>query len=104
MPFHWLQGSPVLSQVLPDRPSILADGAAAAVLAFWLDLARSSLRPAWNWRRFVGPNKQGQQMVYIPGPTTAVFEYLDALWAGDPMTGQLPHGLSPISRTGARPR
>jgi hypothetical protein len=42
LPFHWLQGSPVLSQVLPDRLSILADGAAAAVLAFSLDLARSS--------------------------------------------------------------
>ena len=170
LPFHWLQGSPVLSQVLPDRLSILADGAAAAVLAFSLDLARSSPRPAWNWRRgaipvaiavvavlplipmpyqvapttpvpagwtaafsrlklapdarvlvvpvpsgrypevlrweadtgepasmingyFVGPNKQGQQMIYIPGPTTAVLEYLDALWAGDPSTGQLPHGL-----------
>jgi hypothetical protein len=170
LPFHWLQGSPVLSQVLPDRLSILADGAAAAVLAFALDLARSSPRPAWNWRRgaipiavavvavlplipmpyqvaatapvpagwttafarlklapgarvlvvpvasgrhpealrweadtgepasmiggyFVGPNKQGQQMIYIPGPTTAAFEYLDALWAGDSGTGQLPHGL-----------
>jgi hypothetical protein len=170
LPFHWLQGSPVLSQVLPDRLSILADGAAAAVLAFSLDLARSSPRPAWNWRRgaipiaiavvavlplvpvpyqvapitpvpagwmsafsrlkltsgarvlvvpvgsgrhpevlrwaadtgepasmiggyFVGPNKQGQQMIYIPGPTTAAFEYLDALWAGDSSTGRLPHGL-----------
>jgi hypothetical protein len=51
LPFHWLQDSPVLSQVLPDRLSILADGAAAAVLAFSLDLARSSPRRAWNWRR-----------------------------------------------------
>jgi hypothetical protein len=170
LPFHWLQGSPVLSQVLPDRLSILADGAAAAVLAFSLDLARSSPRPAWNWRHgaipiaiaavaaaplipnpypvapttpvpagwmsaftrlelapgarvlvvpvgsgrhpevlrweadtgepasmiggyFVGPNKHGQQMVYIPGPTTAAAEYIDALWAGDSRTGQLPRGL-----------
>jgi hypothetical protein len=51
LPFHWLQGSPVFSQALPDRLSILADGAAAAVLALALDLARSSPRPAWNWRR-----------------------------------------------------
>jgi hypothetical protein len=51
LPFHWLQGSPVLSQVLPDRLSILADGAAAAVLAFSLDRARSSERRVWNWRR-----------------------------------------------------
>jgi hypothetical protein len=170
LPFHWLQGSPVLGQVLPDRLSILADGAAAAVLAFSLDLARSSPRPAWSWRRgavpiaiavvailplipmpyqaapttpvpagwmsaftrlrlapgarvlvvpvgsgrhpevlrweadtgepasmiggyFVGPNEHGQQMVYIRGPATAAFEYLDALWAGDSRTGQLPHGL-----------
>ena len=159
LPFHWLQGSPVLSQVLPDRLSILADGAAAAVLAFSLDLARSSPRPAWNWRwgsvpvaiaviailpliplpynvapttplpagwdmaftrlrlapdarvlvvpvasgrrpevlrweadtgnpasmiggYFVGPNKYGQQMVYIPGPTTTASLYLDSLWNG----------------------
>ena len=170
LPFHWLQGSPVLSQVLPDRLSILADGAAAAVLAFSLDLARSSPRPAWNWRRgaipiaiavvataplipmpyqaaattpvpagwataftrlklapgarvliapvpsarrpqalrweadtgepasmiggyFVGPNKEGQQMVYIPGPTTSASQYLDALWNGPSNAGQLPHGL-----------
>jgi hypothetical protein len=51
LPFHWLQSAPVLSQVLPDRLSILADGAAAAVLAFSLDLARSAPRPAWNWRQ-----------------------------------------------------
>jgi hypothetical protein len=170
LPFHWLQGSPVLSQVLPDRLSILADGAAAAVLAFSLDLARSSPRPAWNWRRgsvpiaiavvavlpliplpyhvapttplpagwqatfsrlrlapdarvlvvpvasgrrpevlrweadtgepatmiggyFVGPNKQGQQMVFIPGPTTTVSEYLDSLWNGPRESDRPSHRL-----------
>jgi hypothetical protein len=41
LPFHWLQGLPLLVELLPDRLSILADGAAAAVLAFGLDLARS---------------------------------------------------------------
>jgi hypothetical protein len=51
LPFHWLQGAPVLSQVLPDRLSILADGAAAAMLAFSLDLARSQVRQARPWRR-----------------------------------------------------
>jgi hypothetical protein len=40
LPWHWLQGLPVLSQVLPDRFSILADGALAAMLAFALDRAR----------------------------------------------------------------
>jgi hypothetical protein len=170
LPFHWLQGSPVLSQVLPDRLSILADGAAAAVLAFSLDLVRSSSRPAWNWRRgsipiaiaviavlplipapydvapttpvpagwdtaftrlrlapdarvlvvpvasgrrpevlrweadtgepasmiggyFVGPNKYGQQMVYIPGPTTTATLYLDSLWNGPPEPKPPSRGL-----------
>jgi hypothetical protein len=41
LPGHWLEGLPVFSQMLPSRLSILADGAAAAVLAFSLDLARS---------------------------------------------------------------
>jgi hypothetical protein len=170
LPFHWLQGSPVLSQVLPDRLSILADGAAAAVLAFSLDLVRSSSRPAWSWRRgsipiaiaviavlplipapydvapttpvpagwdtaftrlrlapdarvlvvpvasgrrpevlrweadtgepasmiggyFVGPNKYGQQMVYIPGPTTTATLYLDSLWNGPPEPKPPSRGL-----------
>jgi hypothetical protein len=43
LPFHWLQGLPLLVELLPDRLSILADGAAAAVLAFGLDLAKSSV-------------------------------------------------------------
>jgi len=42
LPFHWLQGLPLLGDMFPSRMSILADGAAAAVLAFGLDLARSS--------------------------------------------------------------
>jgi hypothetical protein len=33
----------VISQVLPDRLAILADGAAGALLAFSLDAARSYL-------------------------------------------------------------
>ncbi len=41
LPFHWLQGLPLLVEMLPDRLSILADGAAAAALAFGLDLARA---------------------------------------------------------------
>lgn len=41
LPFHWLAALPVLGDMFPSRLSILADGAAAAVLAFGLDLARS---------------------------------------------------------------
>lgn len=50
LPFHWLQGLPVLGRLLPNRFSILADGAAAALLAFSVDLARSSLPEAKGWR------------------------------------------------------
>jgi hypothetical protein len=42
LPFHWLQGLPLLGDMLPSRLSIVADGGAAAVLAFGLDLALSS--------------------------------------------------------------
>jgi hypothetical protein len=170
LPFHWLQGAPVLSQLLPDRLSILADGAAAAVLAFSLDLARSSPRLAWNWRwgsvpiaiaviavlplipmpyqvapttpvpagwdtaftrlrlapdarvlvvplaaqrwpevlrwqadtgepasmiggYFIGPNKNGQEMVYIRDPTTTAATYLDILWSEPAHARLLPHGV-----------
>src|SRR6202034_1666073 len=44
LPWHWLAGLPGLSSLLPDRFAILADGAAAAVLAFFLDSARAAVR------------------------------------------------------------
>ena len=55
LPFHWLQGLPVLSDMLPSRLSILADGAAAVVLAFGLDLARSSAPRTAGPLRRAGP-------------------------------------------------
>jgi hypothetical protein len=39
LPWYWLQSLPVLSAALPDRFSIVADGAAAALLAFCADAA-----------------------------------------------------------------
>ena len=36
-PWYWLQGLPLLESALPDRFSLLADGAAAALLAFAVD-------------------------------------------------------------------
>ena len=51
LPWHWLQGLPGLAEVIPDRFSILADGAAAALLAFSLDLACSAAPQASRWRR-----------------------------------------------------
>jgi hypothetical protein len=50
LPWHWLQGLPFLGELLPDRFAVLADGAAAAVLAFSLDLARSAA-PQASWPR-----------------------------------------------------
>jgi hypothetical protein len=45
LPWYWLQGVPVLADVLPDRFSILADAAVAALLAFALDRARGLASP-----------------------------------------------------------
>ena len=50
LPWYWLQNFPALSSALPDRLSILADGAAGAALAFSLDLARSRAPRAGRWR------------------------------------------------------
>lgn len=45
LPWRWLEALPVLGAALPDRLSIAADGAAAALLAFGIDLARARLAP-----------------------------------------------------------
>ena len=39
LPWYWLQGLPLAGSILPDRFSILADGAAAALLGFALHTA-----------------------------------------------------------------
>ena len=51
LPWHWLQGLPLITEMLPARFPILADGAAAVVLAFSLDLAGSAAPEAAGWRR-----------------------------------------------------
>jgi hypothetical protein len=48
LPWYWLQTFPVTAAVIPDRFSIIADGAAAAMFAFGLDAARS------RWPRLKG--------------------------------------------------
>jgi len=55
LPFHWLQALPLFSDMFPTRLSLLADGAAAAVLAFGLDLARFPARRTDGLRRTDGP-------------------------------------------------
>jgi hypothetical protein len=39
LPWYWVQGLPLLASLVPDRFSIVADGAAAALLAFAIDAA-----------------------------------------------------------------
>jgi len=41
LPWRWLESVPILSTALPDRLSIVADGTAAALLAFALDRAKA---------------------------------------------------------------
>jgi hypothetical protein len=55
LPWYWLEHLPVLNQVLPDRLSILADGLAAAVLAFTLDLALAGVPERARWWRRAAP-------------------------------------------------
>lgn len=49
LPWTYLQHLPVISGLVPDRLCIIADAAAAAVLAFALDLARKSEGPFAKW-------------------------------------------------------
>jgi hypothetical protein len=51
LPYHWLQSLPLTAQLIPDRFCILGAGAAGAVLAFSLDLARSATPKTAGWRR-----------------------------------------------------
>jgi hypothetical protein len=56
LPWHWLEGLPVIGTALPDRLSIVADGAAAALLAFALDRARAwSASARWARARWLAP-------------------------------------------------
>ena len=57
LPWYWLQNLPVLTSTLPDRLCILADGAAAVIVAFALDRVIARLRERQGettadwWRR-----------------------------------------------------
>jgi hypothetical protein len=51
LPYHWLQGLPVMAQVIPGRFCLLGAGAAGAVLAFSLDRARLAVPGRRAWRR-----------------------------------------------------
>ena len=94
LPWHWLEEHQLLSSILPDRLSILADGAAAVLLAVGIDEFAGRLaarrRPARPDRRASG----GQ----VPGAvlTVAVLACLPLLPRPLPAgtTTPLPHGWS----------
>ena len=50
LPWQYLQHLPLLGGMVPDRLCILADAAAAVVLAFALDRARTTALPFAGWR------------------------------------------------------
>jgi len=57
LPWYWVQTLPVTGSVIPDRFSILADGAAAALFAFGLDAARAQ----WRGSQRSGSQRSGSQ-------------------------------------------
>ena len=50
LPFHWLTRLALLAPAVPNRFSILADGAAAAALAFAADRTVAAMRGSPGWR------------------------------------------------------
>jgi hypothetical protein len=75
LPWHWLLRVPVVSQAMPNRLPILADGAAAIVLAFAIDRARASVPARQAWRLpLVAAAVAAVLLPVIPGlvPATSV--------------------------------
>ncbi|HUN35365.1 MAG TPA: hypothetical protein VMU95_25470 [Trebonia sp.] len=68
LPWYWLQTLPVTGSVLPDRFSIVADGAAAAALAFGFDAARRRWPGA---RRVVAGLAVAAVIPLVPAPLPA---------------------------------
>jgi hypothetical protein len=55
LPFHWVQGLPLLVELFPSRLPLFADGAAAVVLAVALDLTVT--RELAGWRDLARPRR-----------------------------------------------
>jgi hypothetical protein len=68
LPWYWLQTLPVTGSVLPDRFSIVADGAAAAAFAFGFDAARRQWPGA---KRFVAALAVVAVIPLVPAPLPA---------------------------------
>jgi hypothetical protein len=88
MPWHYLQGLPLLSQSLPNRFSLLADGAAAVVLAFSLDLA---------WGRATGRAGPAVDAPAADVPAAPAAPVADAPAAGTPATSAADAPATPAA-------
>jgi len=107
LPFHWLQALPLLGDTFPSRLSILADGAAAAVLAFGLDLAWASVPRTAGLLRRAAPAAVAllavlplvpRQVTAIPGARvpaawSAVFTRLHLAPGASVLVVPLPYSL-----------
>ncbi|HEY2640950.1 MAG TPA: hypothetical protein VGI66_13840 [Streptosporangiaceae bacterium] len=95
LPWAWLGHLPVVSSVLPARISVVADGAAAALLAFALDAARSRLarRPLMGYAVSGIAVLALLPLIPLPLPAQPVAA-LPAGWASAFTALRLPAGAS----------
>ncbi len=94
LPWHWLEEHQLLSSILPDRLSILADGAAAVLLAVGTDEVAGRLAARRRLRAGDRPASAGQVPAVVL--TVAVLACLPLLPRPLPAgtTTPLPHGWS----------
>jgi hypothetical protein len=72
LPWLWFEGKPLIGAALPDRLSIIADGAAAAMLAFSIEEARSRLaRAGRRWPSLVTAAAVAAVLPLLPLPLPA---------------------------------
>jgi hypothetical protein len=82
LPWHWLESVPVVGAALPDRFSIVADGMAAALLAYGLDMARARVHSIRHGGVVVTAAAVLVCLPLIPRPLpTATAERLPAGWS-----------------------
>jgi hypothetical protein len=90
--WYWVQTLPVIGAAIPDRFSILADGAAAALFAFGLDAARS---------RWCASEAFPVRVGRVPGPVVRWAVALAAVAAIIPIVPRpLPAGSEPARPAG----
>jgi hypothetical protein len=92
LPWYWFQTLPVAGSVLPDRFSVVADGAAAAVLAFGFDAARRRW-PGARARGLLAGLAMAAVLPLVPAPLPAASAPgVPAGWTGVFAALRLPPG------------